>query len=125
MSIDYDRYKGEPHAFVQWKGTDACMDLYCKCGQQGHVDAGFAYHAVCAECGQQYDVEPYVRLIPVDSIDAAAKEACTVEFGSSEVTSRCDSASPAIDALELIYKSQVLPDDLQRKAWAALRKVGR
>lgn len=63
--IDFGRFEreGQPYAFVQWKGTDACLDLRCKCGASGHLDADFTYAAKCAACGQLYELEPYVRLI--------------------------------------------------------------
>jgi len=32
-----------PHAWIQWKGTDVCMDVRCSCGNHGHVDADFAF----------------------------------------------------------------------------------
>jgi hypothetical protein len=56
-----------PHAFIQWKGTDACMDLYCACGWHFHLDADFAYHVKCGECGQVYACNPYVMLLPIST----------------------------------------------------------
>lgn len=40
-----------PNAFVQWKGTNVCMDFYCECGAQGHFDGYFAYTVKCQHCG--------------------------------------------------------------------------
>jgi len=51
-----------PHGWVQWKGTDACMDLYCKCGRSSHVDADFFYFFQCPECHQKYQVGQHVLL---------------------------------------------------------------
>jgi len=31
-----ETYEGRPHGWVQWKGTDVCMDVHCACG---HIDA--------------------------------------------------------------------------------------
>lgn len=31
-------YEG-PTGFIQWKGTDVCMDVYCKCGYHSHIDS--------------------------------------------------------------------------------------
>src|SRR5688572_30638924 len=45
----YDDVK-EPHAFVQWKGTDVCMDFRCECGANCHFDGGFAYTVKCPHC---------------------------------------------------------------------------
>ena len=38
-------------AFIQWKGTDVCMDLHCpKCGWHNHYDDYFCYAVECAKC---------------------------------------------------------------------------
>lgn len=44
------------HAFVQWKGTDVCMDFYCDCGEQSHFDGYFAYVVTCPACGQEWEM---------------------------------------------------------------------
>ncbi len=54
-----------PHGWIQWKGTNVCMDVHCSCGAQGHIDAEFAYKYKCAACGTLFDIAGYVRLIPV------------------------------------------------------------
>ena len=41
-----------PDTFIQYKGTDLCMDLYCKCGEATHIDGMFKYRVQCEECGQ-------------------------------------------------------------------------
>lgn len=40
--------------FVQWKGTDVCLDFHCKCGADGHLDDAFAYYLRCSDCGRTY-----------------------------------------------------------------------
>ena len=40
----------EPHAFIQWKGTDVCMDFWCECGAHLHFDGYFAYAVRCPHC---------------------------------------------------------------------------
>lgn len=45
-----------PSAFIQWKGTDVCMDFYCDCGAQGHFDGDFAYAVKCQHCGQIWEM---------------------------------------------------------------------
>lgn len=42
---------------IQWKGTDACLDFYCECGMQGHLD-GFAMTGVieCQRCGNKFQL---------------------------------------------------------------------
>jgi len=46
----------EPSVFIQWKGTDVCMDFYCDCGAQGHFDGDFAYAVKCQHCGQAWEM---------------------------------------------------------------------
>ncbi len=40
----------EPSVFVQWKGTDVCMDFHCECGAHCHFDGYFAYTVKCLHC---------------------------------------------------------------------------
>lgn len=49
-----------PHAFIQWKGTDVCMDFYCECGEENHFDGYFAYVVKCAGCGQEWEMPAFV-----------------------------------------------------------------
>lgn len=47
------RNYGEPGStFIQWKGTEVCMDLICVCERHLHVDAGFAYAVRCPYCAR-------------------------------------------------------------------------
>ena len=55
-----------PDAFIPWKGTDACLDLYCTCGEQFHLDGYFAYELTCGHCGQTYELPNTFRLNPVE-----------------------------------------------------------
>lgn len=58
---------GAPHGWIQWKGTDVCMDFHCKCGAHGHVDADFAYYVKCGKCGQVYEMSGHVEAMPIDA----------------------------------------------------------
>lgn len=60
-----DNPEGESHGWIQWKGTDVCMDLYCLCGVQEHFDGDFFYSYQCSECGQRYAVGQNIKLIPL------------------------------------------------------------
>lgn len=62
---DDAKWKDKPHGWVQWKGTDACIDLYCQCGAHWHEDAEFLYEVKCPECGQWYATGCNVALIPM------------------------------------------------------------
>ncbi len=59
-------YKGKPHGWVQWKGTDVCMDIHCKCGHYSHIDAYFAYHVKCPSCGTVYMCNGHIELIEIE-----------------------------------------------------------
>ena len=56
-----------PSAFIQWKGTDVCMDVYCSCGAHVHVDADFTYAVQCGECGKHYLCRPLIELIEYET----------------------------------------------------------
>jgi hypothetical protein len=66
-----------PHGWIQWKGTDVCMDIHCACGHHGHIDAEFVYMVRCPVCKVSYYVSPYVHLdqVEVDPDDGFVKEA--------------------------------------------------
>ena len=51
-----------PYAFIQWKGTDVCMDFHCECGEHHHIDAMFVYNVKCHKCGVVWEIPCY--LIP-------------------------------------------------------------
>lgn len=57
MSDDGFGYDGDkPHAFIQWKGTDLCMDFSCECGAMCHFDGMFAYTVKCPHCGTVWEM---------------------------------------------------------------------
>ncbi|WP_220456006.1 hypothetical protein [Vibrio rotiferianus] len=62
-----EKFIGKPHAWIQWKGTDVCMDVHCKCGAHCHVDAIAAYQVKCPECGTIYACASHIELIEVES----------------------------------------------------------
>jgi len=58
-----DMKADEPHGWIQWKGTDVCMDVYCECGHHSHVDAEFAYYVKCPKCGAVYFCNGHIEFI--------------------------------------------------------------
>jgi hypothetical protein len=67
-----DIYKNDspqdfPHGWIQWKGTEVCIDLHCECGHHGHFDGEFFYFYSCPKCDKKYAVGSVVKLIPLDS----------------------------------------------------------
>lgn len=69
LEIDRKPFEGKPHIWIQWKGTDVCCDIHCKCGAHLHGDGDFMYAIKCLECGQLYECGSHVALYPVDSVD--------------------------------------------------------
>lgn len=59
--------KYDAHGWIQWKGTDVCMDVTCKCGEGAHIDAMFFYAYKCSACGTVYAVSQVVKLIELSS----------------------------------------------------------
>lgn len=51
-----------PRCFIQWKGTDVCVDLYCTCGQSHHFDGYFLYAWKCPTCGKCWEMGTEVRM---------------------------------------------------------------
>lgn len=58
---------GPPHGWIQWKGTDVCMDVYCVCGAHCHVDGDFAYHVRCGACSRVYFCNGHIELIELET----------------------------------------------------------
>lgn len=59
-----------PMGWIQWKGTDVCVDLDCVCGHSAHLDGEFLYFYQCSNCKRKYGLSGYIRLIEIpDSID--------------------------------------------------------
>ena len=66
---DWDTSK---EAFIQWKGTDVCMDLHCpKCGYHNHYDGMFAYVVKCAKCNALWEMSCFVTFKPAERTDIA------------------------------------------------------
>lgn len=55
-----------PHAWIQWKGTNVCMDMHCECGHHSHFDAASCYHIKCPGCGQVYECDGHITLHKLD-----------------------------------------------------------
>ena len=55
--------------FIQWKGTDVCMDFTCECGAGCHIDAEFCYYVRCRKCGATWKMPWYVYPTKVEDSD--------------------------------------------------------
>lgn len=45
-----------PNIYIQWKGTDVCMDFHCECGAICHFDGTFAYTVKCPHCNVVWEM---------------------------------------------------------------------
>lgn len=64
-----------PSAYIQWKGTDVCMDVYCECGCSCHVHGEFVYMYRCPNCKATFVVGSRVRLYRMPEDASAAVDA--------------------------------------------------
>ena len=55
-AFDLTTEPDRPRAFIQWKGTDVCMDFHCECGAYCHFDGYFAYTVKCPHCGAVWEM---------------------------------------------------------------------
>lgn len=64
--LDADKLP-DPRGWIQWKGTQVCIDLHCTCGYLSHFDGDFFYYFECPECHRKFAVGQNVRLHPLDA----------------------------------------------------------
>lgn len=79
-----DNPEGEAHGRIQWKGTDVCIDLHCKCGYHGHFDGDFFSLYECPRCHTKYAVGQNVKLIPLTDEQREHAEGLPVGFKTCE-----------------------------------------
>jgi len=60
----------DPHGWIQWKGTDVCVDIRCSCGGVSHYDGDFMYYIQCPHCNKFYEVNGHIELIEVSKKEA-------------------------------------------------------
>ena len=48
------------HVGIQWKGTDACLDLHCECGADAHYDGYFAAVLRCPGCDKLWEMPTWL-----------------------------------------------------------------
>ncbi len=61
--------KKDSHGWIQWKGTNVCIDINCKCGKQSHFDGDFMYYIQCPYCKQIYEANGYIELIKIKDLE--------------------------------------------------------
>lgn len=53
--------------FIQWKGTNLCMDFYCPdCNYHSHFDGMFGYVIECPNCHEKFEMPTDVAVKKVD-----------------------------------------------------------
>lgn len=129
--IDYDAWKVEKigaHAFVQWKGTDACLGFHCPCGGRGHIDGDFLYTVRCLGCGTVYETEPYVRLLKATPERAAddEKNDRIHNFGDKQNGNHWEGWPVVLKYLAEAYERDKGEMDAERRdlLWKFLRRNG-
>lgn len=65
LDIESPLFKGKPHIWIQWKGTEVCCDVHCDCGAFLHFDGDFFYFFKCKECGQNWEVGTHMPIYKV------------------------------------------------------------
>lgn len=82
----------QDHGWIQWKGTNVCMDVHCQACEDtfqwfGHVDGDFTYFIRCA-CSTVYAVDGTVRLIaltPEEALSVADSPSLVkLEYGDDD-----------------------------------------
>lgn len=66
--------KGKPHAWIQWKGTKACMDVRCSCGYDSHIDGRFLYFIQCPVCEKVYMTNGHIELVELSPSEVVEVE---------------------------------------------------
>jgi hypothetical protein len=92
----FAKYPGsDAEMFIQWKGTDVCIDFRCKCGASYHYDGDFMYAVHCQACGRFYKMGTQVlaREIPREDVSGIL-----VDF----------SADTEIDGVAIVQHAELL-----------------
>ena len=68
LDIESPLFRGKPHLWIQWKGTDVCCDIHCACGAHLHHDGDFMYFVKCPHCQQIWECGTHVTLYPIAEV---------------------------------------------------------
>ncbi len=53
--------------YIQWKGTDVCIDIHCpECETGSHFDGYFMYQYECPKCKSVFQMGESVEMIKLD-----------------------------------------------------------
>lgn len=70
-----ETFENQPGGWIQWKGTDVCIDIHCECGEHSHYDGDFMYGIQCPYCERKYFANGHIQLIEVEEWDRSYKVA--------------------------------------------------
>lgn len=77
LRIEQREFRKQPHAWIQWKGTNVCADIHCECGHLSHYDGDFMYFIRCPNCRRIWEVGSHIALYPsrLSEDDSSIQEA--------------------------------------------------
>jgi len=69
-----------PSGWIQWKGTNICIDIHCKCGYHSHFDGSFMYYFKCPNCQILYAPQQTIAMheLPKEHVDFVKKHSPNV-----------------------------------------------
>lgn len=77
-----DNKQETANGFIQYKGTDLCMDLNCICGEQSHVDGDFVSLLQCPHCDRIYLMPIFIKpiLLTKGQVEIAEKSLPSIKI---------------------------------------------
>lgn len=124
-----NRGMADAEVFLQWKGTDACMDFWCPCGAALHYDGYFGDQLTCGRCGQSWQLPHALTAVAADRDPSVLKlvydtAVVACEAGAEFRVEWPQSPLPPMVAGAIV---QVVDDDdgVQRNVYADLLRVER
>lgn len=55
----------ENFVFIQYKGSEICIDMYCSCGKDSHFDGDFARYVRCPYCQKVWELNSHITTTEV------------------------------------------------------------
>lgn len=66
--------------YIQYKGTDICMDFHCECGNDTHFDGDFTYAVRCPYCKGVYELSSYINTRKLTPEEEAKNKGVVVDL---------------------------------------------
>lgn len=106
MRGTFDPFPGtDATMFIQWKGTDVCLDFQCPCQPEeiaysAHFDGYGAYFLLCPGCGSVYEMGTQVRarLLGPDELPAGMMQELDLDREDAVVPSARPPGPAVVDA---------------------------